>query len=128
MTATEHGVFAAPSYATDAGHVIVVRDGAWATERLPLPVLEEKPVSPANAAPTAPLEMPALNPLRLTPLSDATPAESVAADPTAVPPSVKLIVFPDSGVGPVFSVAVSVAVPAYVPEPATAEMAVACWV
>ena len=64
-------------------------------------------------------------PAMLTPLSDATPEPSVVADPTPLPLTVKLIDLPPSGVVPAFSVAVSVAVPPYVPEPETAEIDVA---
>ena len=44
----------------------------------------------------------------------------------AVPLRVKLIVLPLNAVEPAFSVAVSVAVPANVPEPEIADMAVTC--
>ena len=72
-------------------------------------LLGSKPLSPAKLALTAPAYVPALMPLRLTPVSVATPLLVVAV-PTVLPFSVKLIVFPLSRVVPDFSVAVSVAV------------------
>jgi hypothetical protein len=73
-------------------------------------------------------------PLRLTPLSEATPlafvvghVTPVAPPQTAVPLRVKLIVLPLSGVAPAFKVAVSVAVLPNVPEPEIADNAVAAW-
>ncbi len=111
---------------TLAGQLTTVVDDAFATVRLPLPLLARKTESPANEAPTAPV--PALIPLRLAPLSVATPEASVVAVPAALPLIVKLIDFPLSGVVPACSVAVSEAVPPYVPEPETLEIDVACCV
>jgi len=65
-----------------------------------------------------------LIPLRLTPLSVATPELFVAAVPAALPLRVKLMVFPLSPDPPEARVAVSVAVLPDVPEPLTALIAV----
>lgn len=72
-------------------------------------------------------------PLRLTLLSVATPPTSVAGQvtevdgpQTAMPSSVKLMVSLGTGLPPEVNVAVSVAVPPYVPLPETAETTVGC--
>jgi hypothetical protein len=50
--------------------------------------------SPAKLAPTAVAYVPALIPVRLTPLSVTTPDPFVVAVPTLLPFKLKLIVFP----------------------------------
>ena len=55
-----------------------------ATVRSPLAVLLASVKSPANLAPTTPVNVPTLNPARLTPVRVATPLALVVAVPTDV--------------------------------------------
>ena len=93
--------------------------------KLPVALLAASVESPAKLARTAPTAVPAWKPARLTSGSVATPLASVVADPTfmrVVPlVSAKATVIPASGVPAVVRVAVSVAVLAYAPLPATAD-------
>ena len=83
-------------------------------------------MSPAKLAETALAYVPALMPLRLTPERVATPFEFVVAvGLRGVPLRLKVIVLFATPVPPDVRVAVSVAVPPYVPAPLTPSTAVA---
>ena len=64
------------------------------TVRLAVPLVDEKPASPAKLATIPELYIPALIPLRLTFESVATPLAFVVAFPTEAPLSVKVIGLP----------------------------------
>ena len=98
---------------------------AWATVSVPLALLAWNPLSPAKLAETALGYEPALMPVRLTPLSVATPLAFVVALPTEFALSVNATDLPETGDPLEVSVAVSVAVPPNVPLPLTALMVVA---
>ena len=95
---------------------VIRRDGerAGLTVKLPLALLDPSVESPAKLAPTAPVNVPASRPVKLTPVNVATPLALVVAIPTGVgvPPSftVNKMVLPDRGEPLEVKVAVRVAV------------------
>jgi hypothetical protein len=105
---------------TLVGQVTVVVLVAFATVNVPLPLLDWKPLSPPKLADTALAYDPALIPVRLTPLTVATPLAFVVPAPAGIPFSWKEMVLPETGEPLEVRVAVSVAVPPKVPLPLTA--------
>jgi hypothetical protein len=67
---------------------------AFATISAAAPLAEANEASPAKLAPTPLAYVPALIPVRLTPLSDATPDVFVIAEPAALPFNVNETVLP----------------------------------
>ena len=103
--------------AADAGAWVVTLMvwSAGATVRAAVSLLAAYPPSPAKDAATPVGYEPELIPARLTLLSVATPLPSVVALPALLPLSVNETVLPLTPMELEVSVAVSVAVPAYVP-------------
>jgi hypothetical protein len=95
--------------------VTVIAWSALFTVSAAVPLLGSSEPSPANEAPTPVGYVPALIPLRLAPLTVATPLAFVLALPAEEPLSVNVTVLPLTGLPLEVSVAESVVVPPNVP-------------